>query len=128
MAAMRDALTGAASVADEARLTTVVSTATRLADGAHLPSAWSPPRGVEALEQDALERRAAVQPARAQARAASARVELLRRERIPDVTFGASYAPLRIHVSPLFCSGTSATTRPKMGRRPCLSCHSRQYV
>lgn len=73
----------------EARLTTVVSAAARLADGAHLPSAWSPPRGVEELEQGALERRAAVQTARAQARAASARVELLRRERIPDVTFGA---------------------------------------
>jgi outer membrane protein, heavy metal efflux system len=72
----------------EARLITVVGDATRLADGARLPSAWSPPRGVEALERDALERRAAVQSLRAQARAASARVELARRERIPDVNFG----------------------------------------
>ena len=73
----------------EARLTRVVSAAVRLVEGARLPSAWSPPSGLEALEHEAMERSAAVQSARAQARAASARVELLRRERIPDVTFGA---------------------------------------
>lgn len=72
----------------EAHVITVVSAPVRLADGARLPSAWSPLRALEVLEQDALERRAAVQTARAQARGASARVDLLRRERIPDVTFG----------------------------------------
>lgn len=73
----------------EARLMNAVSAPVRLADGARLPPAWSPPSGVEALQSAALERRAAVQNARAQARIASARVDLLRRERIPDVTFGA---------------------------------------
>jgi cobalt-zinc-cadmium efflux system outer membrane protein len=72
----------------EALLVTVVGEAVRLADGARLPSPWVPSRSVDAMEHDALERRAAVQVARAQARAGSARVDLLRRERVPDVTFG----------------------------------------
>jgi len=75
----------------DARLATTVSASVRLVEGASLPSAWSPPGGVEALEQDALERRAGIQTVRGQAHAASARVELLRRERIPDVTFGAFF-------------------------------------
>ena len=35
---------------------------------------------------------------------------------------------LRSHVVLLSCSGMSATTRPVFGKRPCRSCHRRQYV
>jgi cobalt-zinc-cadmium efflux system outer membrane protein len=73
----------------EGRLAQVVGREMRLLEGALLPAGFAVPGGVEALEQRALTLRREALAARADAQVARAKEELLRRERVPDVTVSA---------------------------------------
>jgi cobalt-zinc-cadmium efflux system outer membrane protein len=73
----------------EGRLAQVVGREMRLLEGALLTAGFAVPGGVEALEQRALTLRREALAARADAQVARAKEELLRRERVPDVTVSA---------------------------------------
>ena len=76
-------------VASEARLAETVGRDVKLLEGAPLPLGFQFIGSLGSLEQHAVEQRRDVLAAKAEVQNGRARVELLRRERIPDVTVSA---------------------------------------
>jgi outer membrane protein, heavy metal efflux system len=88
--ARRDEAVAALDLIDsETRLAQAVGRDAKLVERAPLPSGFQFAGGLEALEQHALEHRRDVLAAQAETQNGRARMDLLRRERIPDVTASA---------------------------------------
>jgi cobalt-zinc-cadmium efflux system outer membrane protein len=90
--ALRDERTAAQELLEaEARLATAVGYDVQLESDAPLPAGAVMPKALADLEQEAILTRPEVVSARNDVEAARARVDLLRRERIPDVTIAGGY-------------------------------------
>lgn len=90
--ARRGSLSTAQMLRDaEAKLALVVGADVKLADGATPPQGFVPDAGLYDLERRALAHRQTVQGPLAETRAAKSRLDLLRRERTPDLTLAAVY-------------------------------------
>lgn len=75
----------------QAGLALAVGADVKLVEGATPPGGFAPDVGLPELERRALAQRQTLQAPQAEAQGARARLELLRRERVPDLTLAAFY-------------------------------------